>query len=193
MLSTGEICVVGYPHKGLISILDSSGHLVREIGETVQVVPEPKLNAFLNSGKLAVDDSDNIYFAFTWLPKPTVRKYDKTGRLVVEFHPYGQQLEQASQRARQGIERRLVEGGIGGSAVIFGLGIDPKTKDIWVSSGGWIHRYDKSGNPKDTMHFVDQDGRPINVDEILMHDDQVYVVCRVTGVYEFDYPAETRR
>lgn len=188
VLGTGEVCVVGFPRRSLVSVYDESGTFQREFGELETITSEPRLNAFLNSGKIVVDADDNIYFAFLWNPEPTIRKYTKDGELVLEFHPKGKRIREASDAAREAIKTRLAQGRIGGKGVFSGLAVDPKSGDIWVSTADWIFRFKKDGKPKDTFRITDPSGNPINADAILIESDRVYITSRPSGIFEFDHP-----
>ena len=62
----------------LLAVYDFHGTLLRKVGELIPLVDDTALNIRLNLGHLASDNAGNLYFAFTYLPEPTVRKYDKS-------------------------------------------------------------------------------------------------------------------
>jgi len=192
VLSTGEIAVVGRPRDHLISLLDAEGRLLRSIGEPVQVVARADLNGFLNTGSLVVDASDNIFVAFSFLPTPTVRKYDKNGNLLLEFHPSGARLELAVRDAQAHLAETVAEGGAGGRGVISGVGIDPQNGDIWVSCADWIYRFDSRGAHKSTFQAVRKgisgSDVGVNVNDIVFEEERVLILSHVTGVHQFPLP-----
>lgn len=188
VLSSGEIAVVGFPRRRLISVFDLEGKLLREFGATTPVAEQPGMNAFLNSGKLAVDAEDNLYFAFRWLPRPTVHKYDKEGNLVWALEPVGGRLEQARQQAEKHLAENLREGRVGGIGVISAVGIDPHNGDIWISCADHVYRYTSTREPKDWFRLEAHPGRGINADDLLIEERRVLIVSAVSGVYEFPHP-----
>jgi hypothetical protein len=70
--------------KRLVEIRDEHGGLVRSFGDPADagIVSDPK--KLQNIGKVSGDGAGDIYFAFTALPDPTVRKYDRYGYAASE-------------------------------------------------------------------------------------------------------------
>jgi hypothetical protein len=64
--------------KRLVEIYTDQGDLVRSFGDPVEAGADP-LKQLQNLGRVFGDGNADIYFAFTDLPDPTVRKYDRFG------------------------------------------------------------------------------------------------------------------
>ena len=59
----------------------------------------------MNFGHLAADEMGNTYFAFDYLPEPTVRKFDRAGYLALEISLKTLEFQPAAQAARKAIAR----------------------------------------------------------------------------------------
>jgi len=70
----------------LISVFDKSGRMVRSFGDLVELASRADLNRFLNIGRASSDASGSLYYAFSFLPEPTVRKYDRFGYVSLEIN-----------------------------------------------------------------------------------------------------------
>jgi len=65
------------PH--LVIVFDKNGRDVREFGDPEPLAEREELNRYLNIGQLATDAQGHLYYAFAYLPEPTVRQYDRLG------------------------------------------------------------------------------------------------------------------
>jgi hypothetical protein len=87
-LPDGQFAVTSLTSQRLIQILDERGKLVRSFGEPssiedleAQDAADKPLNDW---GKISGSSSGDIYFAFTSLPDPLLRKYDRYGYLAYQ-------------------------------------------------------------------------------------------------------------
>ncbi|MGB6391927.1 MAG: hypothetical protein WBF14_06145 [Candidatus Acidiferrales bacterium] len=92
-LSGGQFAVCSLRPKHLVEIRDQRGALVRSFGDlsdagvdtsadadsNLDSRPASDATALMNIGRVSGDSAGNIYFAFTSLPDPTLRKYDRFG------------------------------------------------------------------------------------------------------------------
>ncbi len=84
VLAGGEIAVASVAKANLITVYDTQGKVQRQFGDLTDLAETPALNRFLNGGRLAADAASNIYYAFTFAPEPTFRKYDRFGYAAFE-------------------------------------------------------------------------------------------------------------
>ena len=77
-LPDNQFAVSTLRSKRLVEILTDQGDLVRSFGDPAEAGADP-LKQLQNLGKVFGDGNADIYFAFTSLPDPTVRKYDRFG------------------------------------------------------------------------------------------------------------------
>jgi hypothetical protein len=78
-LGEGEVAVATLREPRLVIVFDKNGRDVREFGEPEQITDREDLNRFLNIGQLASDAQGHLYYAFPYMPEPTVRQYDRFG------------------------------------------------------------------------------------------------------------------
>jgi hypothetical protein len=191
VLSTGEILVVGARDKELIRVFSAEGKILSEIGELAPTGVEsqfPELHFYLNRGSLLVDPQDNIYWASNNLPNPTVRKYSREGKLLLEFHPTGRALEGQIIRAKQELQQSLAAHQVRAKAILHAVQVDRKSGDIWVlPAAPELLIYDAKGNFK--RAFTLKTESPIGGWDVLLLGDGRFIVSnRVDGCYLFKAP-----
>ncbi|MGD0403114.1 MAG: hypothetical protein ABSB66_07945 [Candidatus Acidiferrales bacterium] len=77
-LPDNQFAVSTLRSKRLVEILSDQGDLVRSFGDPAEAGADP-LKQLQNLGRVFGDSNADIYFVFTSLPEPTVRKYDRFG------------------------------------------------------------------------------------------------------------------
>jgi hypothetical protein len=77
-LPENQFAVSTLRSKRLVEIYTDQGDLVRSFGDPVEAGADPS-KQLQNLGRVFGDGNADIYFAFTDLPDPTVRKYDRFG------------------------------------------------------------------------------------------------------------------
>ena len=87
-LPDGQFAVTSLTSPRLIQILDKHGKLVRSFGEPSSIEDREAQDAadkpLIDWGKISGSSSGDIYFAFTSLPDPLLRKYDRYGYLAYQ-------------------------------------------------------------------------------------------------------------
>ena len=78
-LPDGEIAVATLQEPHLVNVFEKSGKEAREFADPEQLTERAELNRFLNIGQLATDAQGHLYYAFGYLPEPTVRQFDRAG------------------------------------------------------------------------------------------------------------------
>jgi hypothetical protein len=77
-LPDNQFAVSTLRSKRLVEIRTDQGDLVRSFGDPAQADADPS-KQLQNLGRVFGDGAGDIYFSFTALPEPTVRKYDRFG------------------------------------------------------------------------------------------------------------------
>ena len=72
-LPEGEVAVGTLREVHLLLVFDKNGREVREFGDPEPITERAELNRYLNIGQLATDANGHLYYAFTYLPEPTVQ------------------------------------------------------------------------------------------------------------------------
>jgi hypothetical protein len=92
-LADGQFAVTSLTSKRLVQVIDGRGKVVRSFGDPSDIEEQSRSDTksspsekqpLMNLGKISGDASGGIYFAFTSLPDPTLRKYDRYGYVGYE-------------------------------------------------------------------------------------------------------------
>jgi hypothetical protein len=78
-LSGDQFAVVTLRPHPLVSIMDTQGKHVFGFGDIAEFDLDSTSHSLMNLGKISGDPEGHIYFAFTFLPDPLIRKYDRYG------------------------------------------------------------------------------------------------------------------
>lgn len=81
-MSGGRFAVVTLRSNYLVAIFDEQGRKIYQFGDPAEVGIKDSPGSMRDLGKITGDPSGYIYFAFTSLPDPTIRKYDGVGYLA---------------------------------------------------------------------------------------------------------------
>lgn len=108
-LPDGLFAVTSLTSKRLVEVVDQRGKVLRSFGDPADVgdqseKEQPDKEPLVNRGKISGDSSGAIYFAFTSVPDPTVRKYDRYGYVGYEAalpaHVFGEGPNQPNDRVQ---------------------------------------------------------------------------------------------
>jgi hypothetical protein len=188
-LSGGEIAVTRAGGERLITTYDLAGNVVRDFGEREQIADEADINNQVNFGHLASDPNGNAYFAFDYLPEPTVRKFDQGGNLAMEISLTTLEFEPAAQAARKAIARS--ETGIPSlHRIISAVGVDPVNEDVWMAVGTLLMHFDKEGVRIASFRTFTPGGGRLEPSVILVEPDRLLIGADPQGTYEFPKPAK---
>jgi hypothetical protein len=98
-LSDGQFAVTSLVSKRLVQVIDQRGKVVRSFGDPIQAEDQPDKQPpdkepLVNRGRVSGDSAGGIYFAFTSVPDPTVRQYDRYGYVgyeaLIPAHVFGE-------------------------------------------------------------------------------------------------------
>jgi len=191
-LAEGEFAVASMKSDRLVTVFDARGKLVREFGEPTEITERGELKRFLNIGRLAADPASNIYYAFAYLPEPTVRKYDRYGYAAYEIALTALEFQSAALAARREIQRQERSGAPSFKPLITALGVEPATQEIWVALGGVLLHFDRDGNRRGTYRTFTSEGARIEATAILVEPQRLLLVSDPLGIYEFPRPDKLR-
>src|SRR6266481_7234080 len=105
-LPEGEVAVATLREPHLVIVFDKNGRDVREFGDPEPLTERTDLNRFMNIGELASDAQGHLYYAFAYLPEPTVRQYDRLGYGGQDIQYTALEAMPTAQAARKEIERQ---------------------------------------------------------------------------------------
>ena len=193
-----EVAVASRSAARLVTVYDIAGRPVREFGNPSDVTDQSDFSALTasiqqaNMGLIARDAASNIYFAFAYLPEPTVLKYDRLGYAQFDMTARIPELKPPpnteAQAARE--ERAREEGGgaVAPPRVVTAMGVDRESQELWVSAGTLLVHFDKDGNHLASYRTYTPNGGRLAVTAILVESDRLLLGADPFGLYEFARP-----
>lgn len=189
VMPEGEIAVATLREPHLVIVFDRSGKEVREFGDPEQISEREDLNRFLNIGQLGTDAQGHLYYAFGYLPEPTVRQYDHLGYAgqdiqyaAIDALPTAvamrKEIERQEQRTKEPFFRR----------VLTGLGVDHSNGEVWIALNNNLLHFDAAGNRRATYKIYTPQGARLEANTILIEKDQLIIGSDPLGLYLFDRP-----
>jgi len=188
-LPESEIAVATLREPHLVIVFDKNGKEVREFGDPEPLSERADLNRFLNIGQLGTDAQGHLYYAFGYLPEPTVRQYDRLGYAgqdiqytAVEALPTAvavrKEIERQEQKTKEPFFRR----------VLTGLGVDHSSGEVWIALNNNLLHFDAAGNRLATYKIYTPQGARLEANTILVQKDQLIIGSDPLGLYLFDRP-----
>jgi len=194
-LSEGEFAVATLRSDRLITVLDVRGAALRAFGEPVLLATGsdrgvPTLNRFLNIGRLATDPTGHLYYAFSYLPEPTIRKYDRYGYLAVEMELNALDFFPAAQATRREIERQSANPPSNPQLkpVVTAIAVDPQSKEIWVAHGGSLIHFAADGARRGSYRVYTPAGVRLEATAILLESERILLASDSLGIFVFPRP-----
>ncbi|MCL4524530.1 MAG: hypothetical protein M1453_00380 [Acidobacteria bacterium] len=173
----------------LVTVYDKSGRVARSFGDLVELASRRDLNRFLNIGRVSSDPSGALYYAFTFLPEPTARKYDRFGYASLEISITSLDIQPAAQAVRREIKRQDEKVGVPRmKTIINALGVDPATQEFWLALGNVILHLDREGTQLAAYRAYTAEGVRLEPVAILVEPTRLLFACDPLGVFEFPRP-----
>jgi hypothetical protein len=174
----------------LITVYDKSGSVARAFGDLVELASRRDLNRFLNIGRISSDPSGALYYAFTFLPEPTARKYDRFGYASLEISITSLDIQPAAQAVRREIKRQDEKGGAAPrmKTVINAFAVDPVTQQFWLAMGNVVLHLDREGAQLAAYRAFTAQGVRLEPVAILVEPTRLLFACDPLGVFEFPRP-----
>jgi hypothetical protein len=188
-LPEGEIAVATLREPHLVIVFDKNGKEVREFGDPEQISEREDLNRFLNIGQLGTDAQGHLYYAFGYLPEPTVRQYDHLGYAgqdvqytAIDALPTAvamrKEIARQEQKTKEPFFRRVVTG----------LGVDPSNGEVWMALNNSLLHFDAAGNRRAIYKLYTPQGARLEANTILVEKDQLIIGSDPLGLYLFERP-----
>jgi hypothetical protein len=189
-MASGEIAVTRLGSKKLVEIYDASGKWLRSFGALENLADRPDLNRSLNAGKLVSDPASHLYYAFSYLPEPTVRRYDRFGNSTLEISLVTLEFEPAAQAARRQIFEQDQKSGPGNfRPVVNAIGVDGQTYDVWVAIDDELTHFDRDGGRVgETYRTFTADGDRMVPASIIVEPNRLILAADPIGIYAFPRP-----
>jgi len=188
-LPAGEIAVSTIRPERLVRVYDASRKLVREFGELTEVIEREDINRFVHSGRLLTDPANHLYYTFTYLPEPTLRKYDRFGYALTSIELATIEFLNSARATRREIERHGDRPGVPAlRTVIRAAAVDPETQQIWLAIGNELLLFTADGVRRTTYRIYTAEGVRIEPVSLLIEPDRILVAADPLGIYEFPRP-----
>src|SRR3989449_4925130 len=161
-LPEGEVAVATLREPHLVVVFDKNGRDVREFGDPEPLSEREDMNRFLNIGELATDAQGHLYYAFAYMPEPTVRQYDRLGYAGQDIQYTALDAMPTAQAARKEIERQEAKGKQPSfKRILTAVGGDRGNGEVWIALYNTLLHFDKEGKRRATYKgYTPQGARP---------------------------------
>jgi len=188
-LPEGEVAVGTLREPHLVIVFDKNGRDVREFGDPEPIAEREDLNRYLNIGQLATDAQGHLYYAFIYLPEPTVRQYDRLGYAGQNLQYTALEAWPAAQAARKEIERQERRGDQPRlKPILTAVGVDRSNGEVWIALHNTLLHFDKEGNRRASYQLYTPAGARLEANTILVEKDRLILGSDPLGLYEFERP-----
>ncbi len=188
-LPEGEVAVSTLREHHLVIVFDKNGRVVREFGDPEPIAEREELNRFLNIGQLATDALGHIFYAFAYLPEPTVRQYDRLGYAGQDIQYTALEAMPTAQAARKEIARQERRGDQPSSRrILTAVGVDRANGEVWIALYNTLLHFDKEGNRRGSYQIYTPEGARLEANTILVEKGRLLIGSDPLGIYEFARP-----
>ena len=188
-LPESEVAVGTLREPHLVIVFDKNGRDVREFGDPEPLAEREELNRFLSTGELATDAQGHLYYAFAYLPEPTVRQYDRLGYARQDIQYTALDAMPAAQAARKEIERQESKGKQPSfKRILTAVGVDRENGEVWIALYNTLLHFDKEGNRRATYKVYTPEGARLEANTLLVERDRLIIGNDPLSIYEFDRP-----
>ncbi len=188
-LPEGEVAVSTLREPHLVIVFDKNGRVVREFGDPEPIAEREELNRFLNIGQLATDALGHLFYAFAYLPEPTVRQYDRLGYAGQDIQYTALEAMPAAQAARKEIARQERRGDLPSlRRILTAVGVDRANGEVWIALYNTLLHFDKEGNRRGSYQIYTPEGARLEANTILVEKGRLLIGSDPLGIYEFARP-----
>lgn len=189
-LPNGEMAVASSRDKTVISVVDANGKTTREFGDPIDLVEETVVNRQLNAGQLVSDREGNIFYAYSFVPEPTFRRYDRFGYAALNETLNTPEFQGEAQYARKLIARQQQShsGSIPMRKTITAIGVDRETQNIWIAMENLLLMFNKDATEHQEFRAYTPESARLVINSILVEPQRLILCSDTLGAYEFARP-----
>ena len=188
-LPEGEVAVGTLREQHLVIVFDKNGRDVREFGDPEPLAEREDFNRYLSIGQLATDAQGHLYYAFAYLPEPTVRQYDRLGYAGQDIQYTAIDAMPAAQAARKEIVRQESKGQQPSfKRILTAVGVDRTNGEVWIALYNTLLHFDKEGNRRGTYKIYTPQGARLEANSILVENERLIIGSDPLGIFEFERP-----
>ena len=188
VLPGGEVAVTNLRSEKLVTVFDAQGRVTREFGDPIDISERPELNRYLNIGRLTRDLAGHLYYSFTYLPEPTLRRYDRFGFSDLQITLNTLDFLSVAQATRREIAQQERGGAPALKPVVGAVGVDPQTGEMWLAIGGRLLRFNPDGTEHGSYLIFTKEGARIEASAILVEPGRLVVASSLLGIFEIPRP-----
>lgn len=189
VLPEDEVAVATLLEPHLVMVFDKNGKQVREFGDPEPVADRAELNRFLSIGQLGTDALGHLYYAFGYLPEPTVREYDRLGYAGQDIQYTAIDALPMAVAVRKEIDRQEKRHDAPSfKRVLTALGVDRPTGEIWMALSNSLLHFDTDGTRRATYKLYTPEGARLEASTILVEKGQLIIGSDPLGLYLFERP-----
>ncbi|HEX8880882.1 MAG TPA: hypothetical protein VF749_12665, partial [Candidatus Acidoferrum sp.] len=189
VLPEDEVAVATLLEPHLVMVFDKDGKEVREFGDPEPMADRADLNRFLNIGQLGTDALGHLYYAFGYLPEPTVRQYDRLGYAGQDIQYTAIDALPTAVAVRKEIDRQEKRRDAPSfKRVVTALGVDRLSGEIWMALNNSLLHFDTAGARRATYKIYTPEGARLEAKTILVEKGQLIIGSDPLGLYLFERP-----
>jgi hypothetical protein len=188
-LAGGGFAIAGLRSEKLVQIYDANGKQERGFGQVPEGAEGEGGSPSLSPGRIFGDVAGHIYFVFSDLPDPTLRRYDRFGFSAYEVSLPAAEFT-AEAKAKRWTKITIEQGATPASTkpAIRAVGADPETQELWIAIGDELVHFDKDGNRRAAYRTSTADGVRIEASAILVEHNRILIASDALGIFEFALP-----
>ncbi|HXN20724.1 MAG TPA: hypothetical protein VN875_20490 [Candidatus Binatus sp.] len=190
-LPGNEFAVTSLRSDLLVTIYSEQGKRIRGFGAPGDLPASADSKRYIDRGRLSGDSLGFIYFAFTFVPDATIRKYDRFGYSAYEISLPHPDEQSASSSQTPGVDILALARRNQGAAVkpvIKAFGVDPVSQDVWMQTADLLSHFDKNGAFAASYRTAAANGIRLEPSAILIEPNRILLAVDPLGVYEFSRP-----
>ena len=188
-LPEDEVAVGTLREPHLVIVFDKNGRDVREFGDPEPLSEREDLNRYLSTGQFATDAQGHLFYAFAYMPEPTVRQYDRLGYAGQDIQYTALDAMPAAQAARKEIVRQESKGQQPSfKRILTAVGVDRTNGEVWIALYNTLLHFDKEGNRRATYKIYTPQGARLEANTILVENDRLIIGSDPLGIFEFERP-----
>jgi hypothetical protein len=163
--------------------------LVRSFGKLTEFAQGADASKRMNPGWLCGDGRGDIFYVFSFLPEPTVKKFDQFGYAAYEISLDAQEFAPKAPEAPLNVltlDRRNTA--VPAKPAIHAIGVDAASGETWLAIGNALLHFDKDGGRRSTHHLFMPDGARLEPKVILVEQERLLAGADPIGIFEFEKP-----
>ncbi|MGB2634394.1 MAG: hypothetical protein WAM58_10710 [Candidatus Acidiferrum sp.] len=189
VLPEGKVAVTTLQQPHHVTVYGPDGKVDTEFGDIESLSSRQDIDQYLNRGRVSSDAQGHIYFGFTYMPEPLVRKYDRFGEASQEFVFTGVDAYPEASSTRKAIDREEGDSEPPNfRPILTAFGIDQIDGDLWMGLHNTLVHFDKDGIRRSEYQMYTPKGLPLDATIIVVEADRLLIGSDPLGVYEFHRP-----